>query len=207
WYATGPGNAIQLTKGKHKGRLVIPCDHRVQSISDRRKSTRSHIVYSDDHGRTWKIGGITEYLMNECAVAERADGTLLLNMRSNRGLHRRAIATSDDGGLTWSKCTEDDALIEPVCQGNLIRLTWPSAGVKSRLLFSNPASESQRANLTVRLSYDEGRTWPVARQLYAGSAAYSCLAPLPAGDAVVLFERDNYRAITFARLAKEWLEP
>ena len=78
WYGTGPGNGIQMTRGPHRGRLIIPCDHRIRSIADRSKSTRSHVIYSDDHGLTWSIGGITDFLMNECAVAEREDGSLLL---------------------------------------------------------------------------------------------------------------------------------
>lgn len=206
WYATGPGNGIQLARGAHRGRLVIPCDHRIASITDRRKSTRSHVIYSDDHGKTWQIGGITDFLMNECAVAELSDGALLLNMRSNRGLHRRGVATSTDGGFTWSKCTEADALVEPVCQASMIRYTWAQDGQRSRLLFCNPASAAGRKQLTVRISYDEGRTWPQSRLLYGGSSAYCSLAALPDGQASVLFERDDYGRITFARLDRQWLE-
>ena len=52
WYATGPGNAIQLTRGKHRGRLVIPCDHRVKGDDkDWGTAGRSHVIYSDDHGK------------------------------------------------------------------------------------------------------------------------------------------------------------
>jgi sialidase-1 len=206
WYATGPGNGIQLTRGPYRGRLMIPCDHRVRSIADRRKSTRSHVIYSDDHGETWQIGGIADFLMNECAVAELSDASLLLNMRSMRGLQRRGVATSKDGGLTWSKCANSEVLIEPNCQATMIRYTWDADGEKSRLLFCNPASEQGRNRLTVRVSYDEGRTWPVSQLLYEGSAAYSCLVALPDGDIGVLFERDDYGKITFARVSRKWLE-
>ncbi len=205
WYATGPGNGIQLTRGPHRGRLIIPCDHRIRSIADRNKSTRSHVIYSDDHGSTWQIGGITDFLMNECAVAEFGDGSLLLNMRSNRGLHRRGVATSNDGGLTWSKCSDSDVLVEPVCQASMIRYTWAEGGDTSRMLFCNPASE-RRQRLSVRISYDDGRTWPVSRLLYEGSSAYSCLVALTNGEAGVVFERDNYGMISFARWRREWFE-
>ncbi len=206
WYATGPGNGIQLTRGPHRGRLVIPCDHRIASIADRRKSSRSHVIYSDDHGTTWQIGGVTDFLMNECAVAELADGSLLLNMRSNRGVHCRGIATSTDGGLTWSDCTNAESLVEPVCQASMIRYTWGTAGDRSRLLFCNPASASGRQHLTVRVSYDEGRTWPRSRLLYGGSAAYSSLAALPARRAALLFERDDYTSITYLEFDQSCLE-
>ncbi|MCH7726351.1 MAG: exo-alpha-sialidase [Planctomycetes bacterium] len=203
WYATGPGNAIQLTRGKFKGRLVIPCDHRVDD-KPRREATRSHVIYSDDHGRSWKLGGVTDFLMNECAVVELADGTLMLNMRSYRGKGRRAISLSKDGGLTWTPCRDDPSLVEPVCQASLIGYASPGDG-KLRLLFSNPATTTGRHHLTVRMSSDEGKTWPKNILLYKDSAAYSCLASLPDGDAGILFERDGYERITFSRLKLAWI--
>ncbi|MBB74824.1 MAG: glycosyl hydrolase [Planctomycetaceae bacterium] len=206
WYATGPGNGIQLTRGPHSGRLVIPCDHRVRRISDRRKSTRSHVLFSDDHGLTWKIGGVTEFLMNECAIVERSDGELLLNMRSNRGLHCRAVATSNDGGSSWSRCRDERVLTEPVCQASMVRYSWPIAQRRSRLLFLNPASVTSRQELTLRISYDEGHSWPVAHVLYAKAAAYSSLAVLPNREVGVLFERDDYSRISFATIGIEFVE-
>lgn len=206
WYATGPGNGIQLTRGPHSGRLVIPCDHRVATVSDRRKSTRSHVIFSDDHGTTWQSGGATDFLMNECAVAELTDGTLLLNMRSNRGRQRRGVATSADGGLTWSPCVDADVLVEPVCQASMIRYAWATAGGPGRLLFCNPASATGRQQLTLRISTDEGRSWPQSRLLYGGSSAYSSLAALPGGQVGVLFERDDYSRIAFAKLDRGWVE-
>src|SRR4029077_4139453 len=98
WYATGPGIGIQIRKGAHKGRLVVPCDHsfgtRTNVASDPGAGAASHIIYSDDHGKTWKIGGSVQQNMNECQVVELADqnGTLLLNMRSYANGDRRAQA-------------------------------------------------------------------------------------------------------------------
>jgi sialidase-1 len=195
WYATGPGVGVQL-KG---GRLVVPCDHK----GDGGKARGSHVVYSDDGGATWKLGGVVGPDCNECQVAERADGTLLLNMRSFRGNNRRLTATSGDGGLTWSKPAEDEALVEPVCQGSLLR--YP--GEKGLLLFANPAS-TKRERLTVRLSEDGGKTWRAARLLHEGPAAYSCLAVLPDGTVACLYERGAkhpYETITFARFPLAWL--
>jgi sialidase-1 len=199
WYATGPGVGVQLSTG----RLVIPCDH----TEAKTRTNRSHVVYSDDKGATWKLGGVLGEKTNECQVVERSDGTLLLNMRSYHGKNRRAVATSKDGGLTWSEVALDDALVEPVCQASLIVLKRGKGG-KDRLLFSNPAS-TKRAKMTVRLSEDGGRTWPASRQLHAGAAAYSCLAVLPGGDVGCLYERGKkspYEAITLARFAPEWVK-
>src|SRR5262249_55201068 len=141
---------------------------------------------------------------NESQVVELADGSLLLNMRSYQANNRRLVATSKDGGVTWSKPVEDATLIEPVCQASIVRY---SSAAKSGLLFSNPAS-LRREKMTVRLSHDEGKTWPVAKELHAGPAAYSCLAVLPDGGVACLYERGNkqaYETITFSRFSLEWL--
>ncbi|MBN9521848.1 exo-alpha-sialidase [bacterium] len=195
WYATGPGVGVQL----RDGRLVVPCDHRT---ADSGTDSFSHVVVADDHGRTWRVGGVAAAKTNECQVAERDDGSLLLNMRSHHGKNRRAVAVSTDRGDTWGETTFDDALVEPTCQGSLIRVTGEPGG--SRFLFSNPAS-TRRETLTLRLSRDGGRTWPAARVLYAKGAAYSCLVALPGGRAGCLYEKDSYRSIAFARFGLDWL--
>jgi len=105
-------------------------------------------------------------------------------------------------GETWSHVTLDQSLIEPVCQAcvlpGILRDTFPERGGKSRLLFSNPASTG-RQMMTVRLSCDEGETWPVAKLIYPGSAAYSCMT-VPADASIgLLDERDGHRTIAVAR--------
>ena len=103
---------------------------------------------------------------------------------------RRRIARSRDGGLTWSEVVKDPAHIEPRCQGSLSYFTDALSHDKDRLLFSNPAS-TKRENMTVRLSYDGGHTWPVAKQLHAGPSAYSCLSVLPDLTIGCLYERGD----------------
>ncbi len=198
WYATGPGIGIQL----RGGRLVIPCDHVRASDGSR----HSHVIYSDDHGSTWKLGGSAAANTNECQVAELADGSLLLNMRSYAGSNRRAVARSRDGGITWQETRLDETLVEPVCQASLVRLPKKMRG-RYRLLFSNPASH-KRDHMTIRLSEDEGATWPVSRLLYAGPSAYSSLAVLRNGEIACLYERGAVKpndTITFARFGLDWL--
>jgi sialidase-1 len=206
WYATGPGVGIQLQHGEHAGRLVIPCDHREKI--DGKNVMFSHVFHSDDHGSTWQLGGLAERHTDECQLVELSDGTLLINMRNYWGRadagHRperggmRAIARSADGGATWSPLEFDATLVEPVCQASLIAIERPQSPDAKVLLFSNPATKNSRSHMTVRASFDEGRTWPVSKEVYPGSAAYSCLAQLPDGRIGLLYEKDAYHQIVFA---------
>jgi sialidase-1 len=193
----GPGVGIQL----RSGRLVIPCTHFVGELA------ADHIIYSDDHGKHWRLGGSTEEKTDEDQIVELTDGSLMLNMRNYQEKGHRALAISKDGGLTWSKVTSDPTLIEPTCEASLIRYTTSPPSAKNRLLFSNPAS-NDRVRMTVRLSYDEGKTWPVAKLLNAGGSAYSCLTVLPDMQIGCLYERGRHHAaekVTFARFSLPWL--
>ena len=99
----------------------------------------------------------------ESTVAERADGSLLINIRNHPRLSgRRTTAVSKDGGDSWSEPALDEALVDPGCQGSLLRWTAKPEFAKDRLLFANPASRT-RERMTVRLSYDDGKTWPAGK--------------------------------------------
>ncbi len=216
WYATGPGVGIQLRHGPHKGRLVIPCDYSyppsspddaVPSYGEPAPAFGSHVIYSDDHGKSWHLGGNIQPHGNECQVAELTDGRILLNFRSYFGRNLRGRSWSSDGGMTWSEPQDDPQLTEPVCQASLLRYGWPGTGGRSRLLFSNPAA-TERIRMTVRLSYDEGESWPESRVLHEGPSAYSSLAVLPDGAIACLYERGDesaYETITLARFGLDWL--
>jgi len=158
WYATGPCHGIQL----HNGRLVIPCDHIVLRDRNRQDPYHSHIIYSDDHGETWQIGGIVDEGTNESTVLETVDGWLYLNCRNKHRLaeggNHRAIGWSRDEGESFAPVVHDAALLEPVCQASVCRLSTVARHDRNRVLFSNPASR-ERERMTVRLSYDECRTW------------------------------------------------
>ena len=101
--------------------------------------------------------------------------------------HQRGISTSTDGGITWSAVTNHPTLTEPPTGAAFIRYTKPPTYGKSRLLFSNTAT-SDRTNLIVRLSYDEGVTWPVSKTYQSSNTVYSSLTVLTNGDFGVLFE-------------------
>jgi sialidase-1 len=206
WYATGPCHGIQIKKRKYRNRLIIPCDH----IESGTKKYYSHIIYSDDHGKTWKTGGTTpQDQVNECTVTELSAGKIMLNMRNyDRTQKARKISLSDDGGSTWSDIYSDPVLIEPVCQGSL--LTYSRSRLKKDLLlFLNPADETSRRNMTLRISYDEGTTWPVLKVMHPGPSAYSDLARLSSGDIGCLYEagiNSPYEGIVFKKVTLKELE-
>ena len=201
WYATGPGIGIQTKSG----RLVVPANHAVAGTGVH----HSHVFFSDDGGKRWQLGGSASEGTNESQVVELADGRLMLNMRNHppKAENVRLIATSDDQGRSWSDTAANATLIEPPAQASLLRLSTATADDRNRLLFSNPAS-ARRERMTVRVSYDEGHTWPVARLIHLGPSAYSSLIVLPDRSIGLLFERGDhspYERITFARFTLEWL--
>ncbi|MCL6268068.1 sialidase family protein [Flagellimonas myxillae] len=184
WYATGPVHGIQKKKEPNKGRLLVACDH----IRAESRKMYSHSIYSDDHGMTWQLGGISPNdQVNECAVAELKNGDLVLNMRNyaRDSIKGRQVAYSDDGGATWKNQHIMAELPEPVCQGALLDI---ERGEEHILLFSNPSDSISRVNMTVSLSRDGGRSWNERIPIFEGAAAYSDLAQLSNNEILVVFE-------------------
>jgi hypothetical protein len=150
---------------------------------------------------------------NENTVCELDDGRLLFSMRTPSGSNgQRAWIRYTPGGATpmrdgtWGSLFRLAAVPDPVCQGSVIQWTSTHRGdPREFVLFGNPASSSSRSNFTLRVSPDGGASWPVSRQLYAGASAYSSICILPDHSIGVLFEKDDYTRITFARVEAEWL--
>lgn len=185
WYATGPVHGIQIREGSKKGRMIIPCDH----IEANTKKYYSHIIYSDDGGSSWNIGGTTpQDQVNECSVAEIGKGKLILNMRNyDRTQMNRKISISNDYGESWGDIYDDKALVEPICQASILRYSFKGYG-RNDLLFINPADKNKRLNMTLRLSNDLGRTWKAEFLLHEGPSAYSDITKLRNGNVGCLFE-------------------
>lgn len=207
WYATGPGHGIQLKYGSQKGRLIIPADHSyAEFMSD--TVYGAHVIYSDDHGKTWRYSDPILPGLNENEVVELLDGKLLMNARNHRYRGSRAMAFSTDCGRTWPYVSYQSNLQEPQCQASILRYSPNSFSNQDRILFSNPAHDTRRMNLSVKLSYDAAKTWPVSKSLYAGPSAYSCLAVLTDGRIACLYEagRDSpYEKIILAVFSLDWL--
>ena len=218
WIATGPGVGIQL----ESRRLVIPCDHTEAKTC----YSKANVFYSDDHGTHWKLGGtVRDNFLGEPQVIELNDGTLMLNCRNcdsrlfflmpfptiDHTTNYRTVAVSNNGGLSWSRAWQDSVLIEPGmhgCQASILRYTDKKHHGKNRVLFSNPASKKTREKMTVRLSYDEGRTWAFSKQVTPHLAGYSCLAVLKNGMIACFYEGGTERyndTISLALFNLEWL--
>ncbi|MHA3771255.1 sialidase family protein [Verrucomicrobiota bacterium sgz303538] len=216
--ATGPGHGIQLKNG----RLVVPVWLSLGHSKNAHHPSVASVIYSDDHGQTWNRGDIAVPNTAECkdpnetTIVELVDGRVMLNTRSQSAPNRRLIVTSPDGATQWTQPRFDDALLEPVCMASLTRLTLQQGSDKNRILFANPhnvkrdaegkeipGAGAERRNLSVKLSYDEGQSWPVNKTLEEGGSMYSDLAVLPDGTALCFYERKNL--LTLARFNLEWL--
>ena len=199
---TGPGHGTQL----RGGRLLAPC---WAYRPEYERPGDTFCFYSDDHGATWKLGDIVGVIDwgDECQAVETEDNVVYLSIRAGDNA-KRAFAWSRDGGETWSDVRWHEDVPEPAsCQGSVIRLTDRRVHDKDRVVMVNPAGPT-REKLTLRLSYDECRTWTAGKVLHPGPAAYSDLCVLPDLTLACFYEAGEvhgYETLRFARLTLEWL--
>lgn len=208
--AGGPGIGIQLSHGKHAGRLLMPFNEGPFG------RWNIYAVYSDDQGETWQMGevapgalvdtsnGQKTSTVNEAQFVELSDGSIRFNVRRWAGQAVRKTCISTDGGQTWSRVEDAPDLVDPGCMGSVLRYTDPAGGNEHLLLYSGPQS-TKRENGTLYLSDDDGQTWPVRRVICPGPFAYSCLVALPDGTIGCLYEAKGTSKIVFARLTLDWL--
>ncbi len=211
--ATGPGHGLQIKSG----RLIVPVWLAYGKTGDHHPSA-SGTIYSDDHGKTWQAGEIVfpnegEFgNPNETMIAELSDGRVLLVARSVSKANRKLISHSLDGATGWSRPVFHEQLWEPICMASIV--AHPAK--PGTLVFSNPhsleidkdgkekpAGRGKRKNLSIKLSHDDGKFWPVSKTLDAGPSAYSDLAVLPDGTVLCLYEKDS--SIVCARFNLDWL--
>ena len=163
-----------------------------------------HLFGSDDHGKSWYIIDTPISPANESKIIELNDGTWMVNSRvEDQGM--RWVHTSKNQGKKWVSNPEPN-LIDPGCNASIIRYTSIKEGFsKNRLLFSNSKMKTGRKKMTVRISYDEGKSWSDGKTIYAGDAAYSSLTVLKNGDIGLFFEKDNYTENVFVSFTLAWL--
>lgn len=211
--ATGPGHGIQL----RSGRLVVPIWLAYGQAGDHAPSAAA-TIYSDDHGKSWQAGDIAVPDEgdfgdpNETMITELSDGRVLLVSRSVSKPNRKLVTIGPDGAAGWSKPLFHDQLWEPICMASIV--SHPAS--RGMLIFSNPhslgrdqagneipAGRGKRQNLSIKLSRDDGQTWPISKTLEPGPSAYSDLAVLTDGTVLCLYEGDS--TIVCARFNLDWL--
>jgi len=224
WYATGPVHSIQLQHGSHRGRLVVPADHRVGEPGADRGVNGAQAVISDDHGKTWRLGAVDDNYedglnSNETTVVELNDGRLYFNTRDQNGraAGSRGSAISTDGGDSFvidRKLPEPvfrpvgPVLDPPVVQCALLRvLSKINGDTRNLIVFSGPDENGPtgkgRSDIRLRYSTDEAVTWHDGPLLHTGPAAYSDLVMTRAGQLGVIFEagdvpgKNAYQRLTF----------
>jgi sialidase-1 len=210
WYATGPGVGIQMNSDEFKDRMVIPANHSYDDPDGKLHSGPfsygSHVLISDDHGKTWRKSEPIRPGCNESQVAELSDGRLMMNMRSYNDEYCRAVSISSDGGDTWSEISHDRQLVESKCQASIIN--YGKYQDKNLLLFSNPAVAKGRSHMTINASFNDGEHWSLSRCIHPGPTAYSCLTRMPDGDIGILYEYGlewRYERIVFQKFSPEEL--
>ncbi|MFT4092919.1 MAG: sialidase family protein [Niabella sp.] len=206
-YANTPGHAMQFETGRHRGRIYIAANHSAGAPQRNFKDYRAHGFYTDDHGKTFHLSeDVNLEGGNENTAAALSKSRLMLNLRNQQGnVKARYTAFSKDGGVTWYQQKFDRQLPDPVCQGSL--LTAGKKWGKNILAFCNAADTSNRDNLTLKISYNDGRTWKKNIRIYSNpaindAAAYSDIVKISKRVIGILYEKDSYSQIVFT--ARAW---
>lgn len=195
----GPGRGIAMKNGT----VVFAAQY-----IDAERMPHACLIYSDDHGRSWHLHEGARSNTTEAQVAELPSGDLMLNMRDNRG-GSRAVAVTADMGRTWTEHPSSrKTLREPVCMASLISVAAEdNVSGRDILLFSNPDNDSARRDMTVKISFDGGLTWPEENKvlLDAGDGwGYSCLTMIDRETVGILYESSQahmtFQAIPLADL-------
>ncbi|MBK8054485.1 MAG: exo-alpha-sialidase [Saprospiraceae bacterium] len=195
----GPGMGITLTDGT----LVFPAQFKanigVKALDGGAFTCHSTIVYSEDKGKSWQIGTGAKTNTTEAQVVQLSDGSLMLNMRDDRNrtdkssTNGRAISVTKDLGKTWMvHPTSNSALPESNCMASLISTDLSVNGKNQKVLFfSNPNHNSKRSDMTIKMSLDEGLTWPEKYQIKLNGETgygYSCLTMVDEKTVGILYE-------------------
>lgn len=206
-YANTPGHGMQMKEGSYKGRIYIAANHSAGDPKPKGADYQAHGFYSDDHGKTFKLSETISFEgSNESTAAEISGGRVMFNARNQKGdVRARIVAVSSDGGVKWDTTYFDHNLPDPVCEGSI--LTIGKNKKKNILAFSNAADTKERDNLTLRISFDDGKTWTkryVIDKSKNGEkdyTAYSDLVQTGKKTVGVLYEFNGYQSIVFKEIA------
>ena len=217
--APGPGHGIQLKNGRLLASVWLANSAK---LHPRRSHGPSSVatVYSDDGGKSWNRGAIVADSSaaisnpNESQPVQLTDGTVLLSIRNPQKIKRRAFSSSPDGIQNWSEVRYAEELFDPTCMASIVALPPQNREEQPAIVFVNPDSRSiekhPRQNLTAKLSYDGGYTWPVQKVLNSGPSGYSDLVVGKDGTIYCLYETNtvgknfNY-SLVLKKINRAWL--
>ena len=202
-YANTPGHAMQFQNGKYKGRIFVAANHSAGDPQKQFMDYKAFGFYTDDHGKTFHIGADVNLPGgNESMATELSNDKLMMNSRNQKGdVRARIISISSDGGASWDTTYFDKNLVDPVNQGSI--LTIGKKKGQNIIAFCNADDAKRRDNLTLRISYDEGKTWSKNYRIDKSAdgkndfTAYSDIVLISKKQIGVLYERDGYKQIVF----------
>lgn len=209
----GPGVGITLTKGKYKGRIIIPMSETLLIKGE--KESHNYALYSDDNGNSWKHGKFCPPSKegnsggNEVQMVELENDEILISIRSKG---HRLLSTSKNGGKTWGPLQVHKTLKDTGCMSPLLRYRWAESnkpGVLIHIGVTGRVNGRRRGESVILLSYDDGETWSVQKELYAKAFDYSSMVVLKNGNIGMLAEYDfngDRANIKFAEFNLEWVE-
>ena len=200
-YANTPGHAMQFSEELYKGRIYVAANHSEGEPQQDFSDYESHAFYTDDHGKTFHLSDdVNVPGSNESTATELSNNRLMMNMRNQKGnIKSRIVGISNNGGKTWDTTYFDKNLPDPVCEGSI--LTMGKKNQKDIIAFCNNADTVKRDNLTLRISFDEGKTWAkdyvIDKTGINNNTAYSDIVKLNDKTIGVLYEKNNYSSIVF----------
>lgn len=199
-YANTPGHALQFDQGKYEGRIYVAANHSSGDPKPELRDYQAHGYYTDDHGATFHLSETVPFEgSNESTAAQLTNNSLMMNSRNQTGKYR-IVSLSKDGGETWDTAYVDPNLPDPICEGSLLNIGTKKG--KSVLAFCNNDDQNDRDSLTLRISFDGGKTWKTKILIDPKNTGYSDIVKLSDKKIGVLYEADGYKEIRF--VATKW---
>ena len=175
----GSGRGLMLQRQKNEqlnGRIMFAMSHRFG-----KNNVQEYIIYSDDEGNTWKFSTQSAYSGgDESKLVELADGTVMISVRQGG---QRGYNKSTDGGVTWGTQAKWADISGCACNADILYVN------KHVMLHSYPNNGS-RKNLTIKASFDDGKSWSNPYVVCAPGASYSTMDVTKDGDIAIFYE-DN----------------
>lgn len=194
----GPANGIKIKGGKYANRLVFPVYY---GLTKWPMSLTCAVIWSDDGGNTWEMGSTPEIdgrfpkknpwiipdplMTTESQVVELQDGTLALFMRNHNKKRRILRAISTDGGASWQRPEFIEDLPHCICQITAIGFEYEG---KFMIACINASDTKKRINGKIKISLDNGKTFPYSHTIAEGEFVYSSAVYLGNGEIAILYE-------------------